>query len=172
MEDYEKFKKIHKSGPNIQTGFEKFEYEKISETLKNSILQRPYGKLFLMFFRKTVIFFWRFSKNRHFLPGFLKNRQIFSEQNFVGLIERISSSEEFDDFAAEENKAPLETELTALFKKIVSFETELDQPILDCGADSVVIVEFVDQVETKFAVSLEIEDDTTLRDIIGQLKSS
>ncbi|HAF89809.1 MAG TPA: hypothetical protein DCG23_08555, partial [Deltaproteobacteria bacterium] len=58
------------------------------------------------------------------------------------------------------------------FKKIVSFETELDQPILDCGADSVVIVEFVDQIETKFAVSLEIEDDTTLRDIIGQLKSS
>ena len=102
----------------------------------------------------------------------LKNRQIFAEQNFVGLIERISSPEETDDFAAEENKAPLETELTALFKKIVSFETELDQPILDCGADSVVIVEFVDQIETKFAVSLEIEDDTTLRDIIGQLKSS
>ncbi|MEE2600218.1 MAG: non-ribosomal peptide synthetase [SAR324 cluster bacterium] len=102
----------------------------------------------------------------------LKNRQIFAEQNFVGLIERISSSEETDDFAAEENKARLETELTALFKKIVSFETELDQPILDCGADSVVIVEFVDQIETKFSVSLEIEDDTTLRDIIGQLKSS
>ena len=102
----------------------------------------------------------------------LKNRQIFAEQNFVGLIERISSPEETDDFAAEENKAPLETELTALFKKIVSFETELDQPILDCGADSVVIVEFVDQIETKFSVSLEIEDETTLRDIIGQLKSS
>ena len=102
----------------------------------------------------------------------LKNRQIFAEQNFVGLIERISSPEKTDDFAAEENKAPLETELTALFKKIVSFETELDQPILDCGADSVVIVEFVDQIETKFSVSLEIEDDTTLRDIIGQLKSS
>ena len=72
----------------------------------------------------------------------------------------------------EEKKDPLDTELTALFKKIISFEIELDQPILDCGADSVVIVEFVDQVETKFSVSLEIEDDTTLRDIIGQLKSS
>jgi hypothetical protein len=35
-----------------------------------------------------------------------------------------------------------------------------------------VIVEFIDQVETKYAVSLEIEDETTLRDIIGQLKSS
>ena len=30
----------------------------------------------------------------------------------------------------------------------------------------------IDQAETKYAVSLEIEDETTLRDIIGQLKSS
>jgi len=43
---------------------------------------------------------------------------------------------------------------------------------LDCGADSVVIVEFVDQVETKYALSLEIEDDTTLKDIIAQLKTN
>jgi len=33
-------------------------------------------------------------------------------------------------------------------------------------------VEFVDQVETKYALSLEIEDDTNLRDIIAQLKAS
>ena len=61
-------------------------------------------------------------------------------------------------------------QLTSLFNKVVSLEPELDQPILDCGADSVVIVEFVDQVETKYALSLEIEDDTTLKDIIGQVK--
>jgi sulfur carrier protein ThiS len=35
-----------------------------------------------------------------------------------------------------------------------------------------VIVEFVDQVETKYALSLEIEDDTTLKDIIAQLKTN
>ena len=102
----------------------------------------------------------------------LRNRETFGEETFAGLIERVSSSAETDDFAVEENKPSLETELTTLFKKVVSLELELDQPVLDCGADSVVIVEFIDQVETKYAVSLEIEDETTLRDIIGQLKSS
>ena len=86
--------------------------------------------------------------------------------------ERVSSSVETEDFDVVENKPSLETELTALFKNVVSLEPELDQPILDCGADSVVIVEFVDQVETKYALSLEIEDDTNLRDIIAQLKAS
>ena len=102
----------------------------------------------------------------------LRNRETFGEETFAGLIERVSSSAETDDFAVEEKKPSLETELTTLFKKVVSLEPELDQPVLDCGADSVVIVEFIDQVETKYAVSLEIEDETTLRDIVGQLKSS
>ena len=102
----------------------------------------------------------------------LRNRETFGEKTFTGLIERVSSSTETDDFALEENKPSLETELTTLFKKVVSLELGLDQPVLDCGADSVVIVEFIDQVETKYAISLEIEDETTLRDIIGQLKSS
>ena len=102
----------------------------------------------------------------------LRNRQTFAEQTFAGLIERVSSADESDDFAADEIKTSLEVEITALFKNVVSLELDLDQPILDCGADSVVIVEFVDQVETKYSVSLEIEDDTTLIDIIGQLKSS
>jgi acyl-CoA synthetase (AMP-forming)/AMP-acid ligase II/acyl carrier protein len=102
----------------------------------------------------------------------LRNRETFAEETFAGLIERISSSVETDYFAVEENKPSLETELTTLFKKVVSLEPELDQSVLECGADSVVIVEFIDQVETKYAVSLEIEDETTLRDIIGQLKSS
>jgi len=48
----------------------------------------------------------------------------------------------------------------------------LDQPILDCGADSVVIVEFIDQIETKYSQSFEVEDNTSLHDIIGQIKSS
>ncbi len=100
----------------------------------------------------------------------LRNRKTFAEETFAGLIERVSSSTEAEDFDVAENKPSLETELTALFNKVVSLEPELDQPILDCGADSVVIVEFVDQVETKYALSLEIEDDTTLKDIIGQVK--
>ncbi|MEC9011231.1 MAG: fatty acyl-AMP ligase [SAR324 cluster bacterium] len=100
----------------------------------------------------------------------LRNRKTFAEETFAGLIERVSSSTETEDFDVAENKPSLETELTALFNKVVSLEPELDQPILDCGADSVVIVEFVDQVETKYALSLEIEDDTTLKDIIGQIK--
>ena len=101
----------------------------------------------------------------------LRNRKTFAEETFAGLIERVSSSTETEDFDVAENKPSLDTELTALFNKVVSLEPELDQPILDCGADSVVIVEFVDQVETKYALSLEIEDDTTLKDIIGQVKS-
>ena len=100
----------------------------------------------------------------------LRNRKTFAEETFAGLIERVSSSTETEDFDVAENKPSLETELTALFNKVVSLEPELDQPILDCGADSVVIVEFVDQVETKYALSLEIEDDTTLKDIIRQVK--
>ena len=100
----------------------------------------------------------------------LRNRKTFAEETFAGLIERVSSSTETEDFDVAENKPSLETELTALFNKVVSLEPELDQPILDCGADSVVIVEFVDQVETKYALRLEIEDDTTLKDIIGQVK--
>tara|TARA_B100000315_G_scaffold134167_1_gene123592 strand:- start:116 stop:2143 length:2028 start_codon:yes stop_codon:yes gene_type:complete len=100
----------------------------------------------------------------------LGNRKTFAEETFAGLIERVSSSTETEDFDVAENKPSLETELTALFNKVVSLVPELDQPILDCGADSVVIVEFVDQVETKYALSLEIEDDTTLKDIIGQVK--
>ena len=102
----------------------------------------------------------------------LRNRNTFADDTFAGLIERVSSSEETEDFDVAENKPSLETELTALFKNVVSLEPELDQPILDCGADSVVIVEFVDQVETKYALSLEIEDDTTLKDIIAQLKTN
>ena len=100
----------------------------------------------------------------------LRNRKTFAEETFAGLIERVSSSTETEDFDVAENKPSLETELTALFNKVVSLVPELDQPILDCGADSVVIVEFVDQVETKYALSLEIEDDTTLKDIIAQVK--
>ena len=66
----------------------------------------------------------------------------------------------------------MKNEIVALFKKVVSLEPDLNQSILDCGADSVVIVEFIDQIETKYAQSFEVEDDTSLQDIIGQIKLS
>ena len=69
-------------------------------------------------------------------------------------------------------KPSLKNEIVALFKKVVSLEPDLDQPILDCGADSVVIVEFIDQIETKYSQSFEVEDNTSLHEIIGQIKSS
>ena len=100
----------------------------------------------------------------------LRNRQLFLEENFDGLIERMFSSQDDDDSAVEEKTPSLEADLVALFKKVVSIVPDLDQPILDSSADSVVIVEFVDQVETKYAQSIEVEDNTTLSDIIGQIK--
>ncbi|HBD29240.1 MAG TPA: hypothetical protein DC040_08840, partial [Deltaproteobacteria bacterium] len=53
-------------------------------------------------------------------------------------------------------KPSLKNEIVVLFKKVVSLEPDLDQPILDCGADSVVIVEFIDQIETKYSQSFEV----------------
>ncbi|MCH2270168.1 MAG: AMP-binding protein [SAR324 cluster bacterium] len=102
----------------------------------------------------------------------LRNRQTFAEEHFDGLIERIFSSQDEDDSGTEEIKPSLKNEIVALFKKVVSLEPDLNQPILDCGADSVVIVEFIDQIETKYAQSFEVEDDTSLQDIIGQIKLS
>ena len=96
----------------------------------------------------------------------LRNRQTFAEEHFDGLIERIFSSQVEDDSGTEEIKPSLKNE------KVVSLEPDLNQPILDCGADSVVIVEFIDQIETKYAQSFEVEDDTSLQDIIGQIKLS
>ena len=63
----------------------------------------------------------------------------------------------------------LESEIEALFEKIVSLKPEFDQPILDFGADSVVIVEFVDQIEKRYQQDFEVEDKTTLRDIVRQI---
>ena len=71
-----------------------------------------------------------------------------------------------------ETKYSLETEIAALFEKIVSLKPEFDQPILDCGADSVVIVEFVDQIEKKYQQDFEVEESTTLRDIARQIEQS
>ena len=102
----------------------------------------------------------------------LRNRQLFLEENFDGLIERMFSSQDDDDSAVEEKTPSLEADLVALFKKVVSIVPDLDQPILESSVDSVVIVEFVDQVETKYAQSIEVEDNTTLSDIIGQIKLS
>ena len=102
----------------------------------------------------------------------LRNRQTFAEEHFDGLLERLVSSQDEEDSETDETKPSLKNEIVALFKKVVSLEPDLDQPILDCGADSVVIVEFIDQIETKYSQSFEVEDNTSLHDIIGQIKSS
>ena len=102
----------------------------------------------------------------------LRNRQTFAEEHFDGLLERLVSSQDEEDSETDETKPSLKNEIVVLFKKVVSLEPDLDQPILDCGADSVVIVEFIDQIETKYSQSFEVEDNTSLHDIIGQIKSS
>ena len=102
----------------------------------------------------------------------LRNRKTFAEEHFDGLLERLVSSQDEEDTETDETKPSLKNEIVALFKKVVSLEPDLDQPILDCGADSVVIVEFIDQIETKYSQSFEVEDNTSLHDIIGQIKSS
>ena len=94
------------------------------------------------------------------------------QQNFDGLIERVFSSQDDDGSVDVETKPSLESEIAALFEKIVSLKPEFDQPILDCGADSVVIVEFVDQIEKKYQQDFEVEDNTTLRDIARQIEQS
>ena len=100
------------------------------------------------------------------------NRQSFMQQNFDGLIERVFSSQENNGSVEADTKHSLESEIAALFEKIVSLKPDFDQPILDCGADSVVIVEFVDQIEKKFQQDFEVEDTTTLRDIARQIEQS
>ena len=100
------------------------------------------------------------------------NRQIFLQQNFEGLIERVSSLKDVESFVGSEKKTTLESEIVSLFEKIVSLKPEPNQPILDCGADSVVIVEFVDQIEKKFQQDFEVEEKTTLMDIVKQIEQS
>ena len=97
------------------------------------------------------------------------NRERFMQQNFEGLIERVFSSQDDKGSVEAETKHSLESEIAALFEKIVFLNPEFDQPILDCGADSVVIVEFVDQIEKKYQQDFEVEDNTTLRDIVRQI---
>ena len=72
----------------------------------------------------------------------------------------------------QKKKTTLESEIVSLFEKIVSLKPEPNQPILDCGADSVVIVEFVDQIEKKFQQDFEVEEKTTLMDILKQIEQS
>ena len=60
----------------------------------------------------------------------------------------------------------------SIFENIVSLKTEIDHPILDCGADSVLIVEFVDQIEKKYQQDFDVEEQTTLRDIVRQINKN
>ena len=94
------------------------------------------------------------------------------QQNFEGLIERVFSSQDDNGSVKANTKHSLESEIAALFEKIVSLKPDFDQPILDCGADSVVIVEFVDQIEKKFQQDFEVEEKTTLMDIVKQIEQS
>ena len=100
------------------------------------------------------------------------NRQRFMQQNFEGLIERVFISQDNNGSVEAETKHSLETEIVAFFEKIVLLKPEFDQPILDCGADSVVIVEFVDQIEKKYQQDFDVEDNTTLRDIARQIEQN
>ena len=100
------------------------------------------------------------------------NHQRFMQQNFEGLIERVFSSQDDNGSVEVETKPSLEVDLVSLFEKIVLLKPEFDQPILDCGADSVVIVEFVDQIEKKYQQEFEVEENTTLRDIARQIEQS
>ena len=77
-----------------------------------------------------------------------------------------------EGFVGSEKKTTLESEIVAFFENIVSLKPELDQPILDCGADSVVIVEFLDQIEKKYQQEFEVVENTTLRDIARQIEQS
>ena len=94
------------------------------------------------------------------------------KQNLEGLIERVFSSQDDNGSVEAETKHSLESEIAALFEKIVFLKPEFDQPILDCGADSVVIVEFVDQIEKIYQQEFEVVDNTTLRDIARQIEQS
>ena len=99
------------------------------------------------------------------------NRQRFMQQNFEGLIERVFSSQDDNVLVESETKHSLESEIEAFFEKIVSLKPEFDQPILDCGADSLLIVEFVDQIEKKYQQDFEVVENTTLRDIARQIRA-
>ena len=98
------------------------------------------------------------------------NRQRFLHKKFEGLIERIFSLQDGDGSVGEEKKMSLVLEIMTLFENIVSLKPGPDEPILECGADSIVIVEFVDQIEKKFQQDFKVEEDTTLNDLVKQLK--
>jgi len=98
------------------------------------------------------------------------NRQKFMHKNFEGLIEQIFSSEEEESLFSLEKKYSLEFEIVALFEKIVSLKPTLDEPILDCGADSLLIVEFVDQIEKNYNQEFQVMEETTLRSMVKQIK--
>ena len=100
----------------------------------------------------------------------LLNKKTFERENFIGLIERITSSAELNLQTNEDKISSIQAELVSIFEKIISFPPDIYHPILDLGADSVLIVEFIDQIEAKFSKNLDINDSTTLSDIERQIK--
>ena len=99
----------------------------------------------------------------------LHNKKNFEKQNFIGLIKRLRSKTD-DNFQTNESEiSSIESELVNLFERTVSIVPFMDKPILDYGVDSVLIVELVDQIETKFSKDIDIQETTTLRDIEKQI---
>jgi len=132
--------------------------QKIIEIVMNNFQILPQERLFL---EPGTISKTSSGKVKHQL-----NKKKFKKENFPGLIKRIRNSEDSNDQLYDDKFSSIKDELITIFKNVVNFTPDLDQPILDCGADSVVIVEFVDQIEKKYSMNLDIQENTTLRDLL------
>ncbi len=136
--------------------------QKIIETVMKYFQITPIERLYLKpgSIRKTSS-----GKIKH-----LHNKKMFEQLNFTGLIKRVKSSSDKNLQNNDDKISTIEAELLSLFEKIISIPPNTNKPILDYGVDSVLIVELVDQIETKFSINLDIQDNTTLRDIEQQIK--
>ena len=101
----------------------------------------------------------------------LYNKEIFENENFSGLIKRIVSSDVSTYQMSEDKISSVQTELISIFERITSVTPLVNQPILDHGVDSVLIVELIDKIEDRFSIDLDIQDSTTLKDIEDIIKT-
>ena len=99
------------------------------------------------------------------------NKEIFQQDDFQGLIVRLPEIIEFEEIATQGVR---ETAF-ALFEKYIKREPELEMPLMDFGADSIVVVEFLDALEKKYPnadqdIFDEVDEYTTLQGIINLLE--
>ena len=66
---------------------------------------------------------------------------------------------------SEDKTSSIQVELISIFERIISIHPQINQPILDHGVDSVLIVELIDEIEARFSIDLDIQDTTSLKDI-------